>query len=48
MLAVPRKLAAQNREKENSEFQKVVDEQRQTQVCSLPSSLNLDEVNKLV
>eukprot|EP00438_Fugacium_kawagutii_P019710 Skav215088 [mRNA] locus=scaffold1068:69948:70316:+ [translate_table: standard] len=28
----PRKLAAQNREKENAEFQKVVQEQRQTQV----------------
>ena len=31
--AEPRKLAAQNREKENSEFQKVVQEQRQTQVA---------------
>ena len=32
LLALQRKLAAQNREKENSEFQKVVEEQRQTQV----------------
>lgn len=30
-----RKLAAQNREKENTEFQKVVQEQRQTQAACL-------------
>ena len=38
-----RKLAAQNREKENAEFQKVVEQQRQTQVRFVNEGSSLRE-----